>query len=380
MQDIFEVAIVGGGITGLGVALEAAKWGFSSLLLEKNKICQETSANSLRIIHGGFRYLQNLDIARTRESIRARNELLREYPEFIRPLPCLLGLKKWGLKSKAPAFIANKLYRLLSFDDANEIPKNQVLSSAEAEKLSPILFGQVPHGALLWWDAIINDVDGFARTLVAQTIKDGGKILENSEVKKIHFEKNEYLISVVSNGEEKIFRAKTLVNCAGPAVDKVDRLGNAQQKRRPNFCRAFNVVVKKTFDRSHGLAFETKDEFAMKRLFFVTPRNEGLSAVGTGYLASDSENPIANISEEELANFLTLFNKALPSANIRLDEVSSIEVGLLPLQGIQSQPNQLLPHPKLIQNKSYISVVSTKYTIFKPQGRKVFKRISKYLS
>jgi glycerol-3-phosphate dehydrogenase len=104
MQE-YELIIIGGGISGLGVAREAAQRGYHCLILEKEKCCRATSANSLRIIHGGFRYLQSLDFGRVFESISEQNYWLSAAPNYVKLLPCFLPLKRFGACRKNKAFL-----------------------------------------------------------------------------------------------------------------------------------------------------------------------------------------------------------------------------------------------------------------------------------
>jgi glycerol-3-phosphate dehydrogenase len=98
----FDLAVIGGGVVGLCLAFEAARAGRSVVLLEREAdLAQRTSANWFRILHGGLRYLQSLDLVRHRESVRARQEWLRVFPDLVEPLPCLMPLTGRGLKRPA---------------------------------------------------------------------------------------------------------------------------------------------------------------------------------------------------------------------------------------------------------------------------------------
>jgi len=88
-KDRFDLIIVGGGIYGAMLMLEAARAGLKSLLLEKADFGGGTSFNNLRIVHGGLRYLQTLHLSRMRESVTERRWFLQTFPEFVHPLPCL---------------------------------------------------------------------------------------------------------------------------------------------------------------------------------------------------------------------------------------------------------------------------------------------------
>src|SRR5262245_17937543 len=106
----FDVAIVGGGIHGAWIALLAARAGCTVALLERSDFGSGTSANSLKILHGGLRYLQHLDVSRMRASTLARREHARWHPHLFEPLPCVMPLETTGLRSPwflGPALLAN---------------------------------------------------------------------------------------------------------------------------------------------------------------------------------------------------------------------------------------------------------------------------------
>ena len=113
----FDVAIVGGGIYGAALAREAALRGLSTALVDKGDFCGGTSANSLKIIHGGLRYLQQADLIRVRESARERRTMLRIAPHLISPLPSLMPTAG-VLKSKAAMFAGLLANDILSADRA----------------------------------------------------------------------------------------------------------------------------------------------------------------------------------------------------------------------------------------------------------------------
>src|SRR5262245_12098444 len=97
-QIQYDVIIIGGGIYGACMLLEAYRLGLRALLMERDDFGGATSWNSLRILHGGLRYLQTFDLPRFRQSVRERKWFCKNFPEYIRPLPCLMPLYGQGLK------------------------------------------------------------------------------------------------------------------------------------------------------------------------------------------------------------------------------------------------------------------------------------------
>jgi glycerol-3-phosphate dehydrogenase len=114
----WDVAVVGGGIYGICAVREAARRGLTACLIERADFMGATSSNSLKVMHGGLRYLQHADLGRMRESIRERRQMLRFAPHLVRPLPFLLPTHGHGLRSKLDR--AERALRLRFATDATE--------------------------------------------------------------------------------------------------------------------------------------------------------------------------------------------------------------------------------------------------------------------
>ena len=112
----FDVVVIGGGIYGAALAREAALCGLTTALIEKGDFCSATSASSLKIIHGGLRYLQSFDIPRLRNSVIERRALLRTAPHLVHPLPCVMPTQGHALKGQEAMFCGLLLNEFLSCD------------------------------------------------------------------------------------------------------------------------------------------------------------------------------------------------------------------------------------------------------------------------
>src|SRR5512138_104540 len=142
-DENFDVAVAGGGVMGLAVAREAASRGLRTALVEKGDFGGATSANSLKLIHGGLRYLQHGDIGRLRQSVRERLAFMRTAPHLVHPLPFLVPTYGHGAKGKEAMDIAFLLYRMLAWDrngtgdPEKEIPPGRTISADECRRLFP---------------------------------------------------------------------------------------------------------------------------------------------------------------------------------------------------------------------------------------------------
>ena len=155
----YDLIIIGGGIYGACVAWDATLRGLSVALVEKADFGHATSANSLKTIHGGLRYLQQLDIKRMRESIRERRTLMRIAPHLVHPLPCLMPTYGHLTKGRAVMALALKVNDLVSFDrnrledPQKHLPKGRVISRQECLQLLPNIVREGLTGGAVWHDA-----------------------------------------------------------------------------------------------------------------------------------------------------------------------------------------------------------------------------------
>ncbi|RPH57928.1 FAD-dependent oxidoreductase, partial [bacterium] len=154
-----DLLVIGGGMYGAVLALEAARRGISTLLLERGDFGRETTWSSLRILHGGLRYLQRLDLPRFRESVGERRWFLRCFPDLVEPLPCLMPLHDppRGGRLRRPGIFrfALRVNDLLARERA--LPPGRLLSAAETVELFPGVDRAGLRGGALWYDAVAKD-------------------------------------------------------------------------------------------------------------------------------------------------------------------------------------------------------------------------------
>ena len=155
----YDLLVVGGGIIGCGIALEAAQRGLSTILIERGDFAAQTSSACFNIVHGGLRYLQHLDIARLRFSAREQTTLCRIAPHLTEPLPVLVPCYGFGKKGREALAIAMKLYELLATGrNVGLLPERllgdgQLLSSEKALALAPGISSEGLRGAAVFYDA-----------------------------------------------------------------------------------------------------------------------------------------------------------------------------------------------------------------------------------
>jgi glycerol-3-phosphate dehydrogenase len=140
-QHTYDVIIIGGGIYGSMVLLESSRAGLKAILLEKNDFGNLTSFNNLRLIHGGLRYLQSLHFSRIHESVKERTWFLRNFPDLVKPLPCLMPLYRNPTKNRLTLGVALRVNDWLTQNRNSGLPPKSI--SAGSRKRAP------------WWCALV---------------------------------------------------------------------------------------------------------------------------------------------------------------------------------------------------------------------------------
>jgi len=360
--ETFDVIILGGGISGLGVAREVVSAGRSTLVLEAGTCGNATSNNTLRIIHGGFRYLQSFDLPRVIKSLNDQSALIAEVPNAVQPLPCLMPLTRFGMKSRIPVTCATLLYGTIMRANGSPLPTPHIISSQKIHSTVRTLRSKAPYGALCWHDGVISDPGAITRHLMTHITTAGGTIREATPVERIEGRHNNFTVHT-ANGET--FAARCVVNTLGPWLGTV-QVPSELAGYRPRWCKGFNLIIKQQLDPTYGIGVQSADG----RLFFCVPRGTG-TALGTWYLPHPDISVAPSVSEHEIAQFLHALNASLPEAAITKHDIVHIDVGILPMEGTSPAGPQLIAHERIHEREGYIEVMSTKYTTFRSQGQRV---------
>jgi glycerol-3-phosphate dehydrogenase len=361
---MYDLVIIGGGIAGLGILKAACAKGLSALLLEKGSIGSATSSASLRIMHGGFRYLQHGDLPRILESIDAQSELFKLYPGLISPLLCALPLVRHGLKSRYPLQIAATLYRqILRFRAGIETWNSFVEDAATFHRNCSRLSHKAPHGAFYWSDALLREPAELHKTVGEQCLAQGGVILEHAPaVSCTLLDDGSCTVAFLQKSERQDLRSRVVINCAGLGSDQIQFSGALTKPLYDGgWCRAFNLTISKSYSSSIAFAVSSSDG----RLFFCVPRGDTAMALGTEYLPYRRGEEYA-ITESECSFFQSTAAQALGIPEL-VRHNSSCESGMLPV--LSEGSIMLRKRPFIARIRGYIEYIPVKYTTFLTQGR-----------
>lgn len=287
MSAAFDLAVIGGGVNGAGIARDAAGRGAKVLLLERGDLAEGTSSNSTKLIHGGLRYLEHYEFALVREALSEREVLWGIAPHIIWPLRFILPHRP-GLRPRWLLRLGLFLY--------DHIGGRKRLPAAEGVDLTRHPAG-VPlkseyTRAFAYSDGWVDD----ARLVVlnARDAADrGAEVRTRCEVTSLAREGDVWRIE--AGGE--VFHARAVVNAAGPRV--LDLLGRAGEPttQKMRLVRGSHIVVRKLFDHDYAYFFQLPDG----RIFFAIPYETDFTLIGTTDVDHHGSLAEVKASPEEIA-------------------------------------------------------------------------------
>ncbi len=386
LQDTqFDILIVGGGIYGAAAAWEASKQGLTTALIEKSDFGGATSANSLKTVHGGLRYLQTLDIKRVRESVIERRRFLQIAPHIVRPLPVIMPTYGLMMKSKHAMFAGLLLNDFLSadrnasVDTKRKIPMGRVLSNRATIRMLPGIDPNRVTGAAFWTDAQMYSTERMLLAFILSAAENGAQAA--NYVKAEGFLKTNKKIEGIQakdilSGDSFEIKAKTVLNTSGGWVDTL--LSNLD-KSSPliQLSTAMNIVVNKPVLTDYAAGVYGNYEYSLpgggtnqgRHVLFMSPWRDH-TIIGTYHRPYSGDPDDLDVKEEELDGFLKEVNSAWPNESIKREDISFVQKGFLPMDGVDPKTGevQLTKHYKLVdhaqtdQVEGLVSLAGVKYT------------------
>jgi len=335
-REDFDLIIIGGGIHGVMLLLEASARGLKSLLVDKADFGHATSFNSLRILHGGLRYLQSLDLPRFRESVQERRWFMQCFPDLVEPLPCLMPLYGTGLHRTGVLAIALRLNDRLSArrnDAVREdilLPNGRIMSAEEAGHVFPLIDTDGLQGAAVWYDAFMPNSQRVLMEALRWGCSLGGTALNYVEATGLLTVDGRVTgigATDRETGDSFEYRAGTVINAAGPWCPEITDRFASPLPGELAYSLAWNILFDREALSSHALAVTARKPGA--QTLFLCPW-KGRLMVGTGHLASTTalDDPVPGPGH--IRRFVAGINEAVPGLELRVDEIHRVFSGFLP--------------------------------------------------
>jgi len=271
--ETFDVAIIGGGIIGCGIARDAALRGLSVALFERRDFGSGTTSASTRIVHGGLRYLEMLDFRLVRLDLRERETLLRIASHLVRPLEFLIPFFPHDRVSPLKLRAGLALYDALSFD--KRLPSRRWLAAAEAQALDPALSRAGVQGAAAYYDARVDSPERLALENVLEAAERGARVFNYCEVVTGTADARGLRVRDTLDGAEAAVAARVIVNATGAWFERATAALTGRAPGRVRTTKGIHIVVRPITQRALVLYSRVDG-----RLIFAIPR-AGLTWIGT---------------------------------------------------------------------------------------------------
>ena len=373
----FDILIIGGGVTGVGAALDAAARGLKVALVESQDFASGTSSRSSKLIHGGLRYLEQYDFKLVREALHERELMVTTLaPHLVKPVAFLYPLhQKYRERTYVGAGLA--LYDLLrGFQRA--LPWHKHLSERKIAEIAPALRSDLINGAIKYFDAQVDDA---RHTLsIARTAARHGAVITSRveceelirDGKRIVGAKVRDLLS----GKTISVSAKVTVMCAGIWSDELHENFGIKPGYKVTMSKGAHIVLPKSSIKSDaGIILKTTDS-----VLFVIPWGEQwiVGTTDTPYKA-DRTNPVA--SQEDVEYIIEQANRVL-LPKITASEIIGVYAGLRPL--VANADNSITTklsreHTVDRPARGFVSIAGGKYTTYRIMGKDVIDLAAKDL-
>jgi glycerol-3-phosphate dehydrogenase len=323
----FDVLIIGGGITGAGIALDAASRGMKVALIEKNDFASGTSSKSTKLIHGGLRYLKQFDFWLVKEVGTERAIVHKLAPHLVIPEKMILPLIDGGTYGSWLTSIGLKVYDILASVEGED--QRKMLDKKEALEKEPLLPEKGLNGAGYYAEYRTDDAR-LTIEILKTALEYNAKTLNYVEATEFIY-KNNRLVGArvkdsISNNSFDI-KAKYIVNATGPWVDDLRQVNNSKIGKRLHLTKGVHLVVShKKLPVKQSIYFDVPDG----RMMFAIPRGNVtyFGTTDTNY-QTDKNNVQTNLVDATY--LISAVNNIFPDINLTLNDIESSWAGLRPL-------------------------------------------------
>lgn len=321
MEKIIDLAVIGGGINGCGIAADAALRGLSVMLCEQDDLASKTSSQSSKLIHGGLRYLEHYDFSLVKKALIERQKLQELAPHLIHPLPFVLPHQK----HLRPLWVLR--LGLFLYDHLN--PRNRLARSQSIHRKRQVAYFSPLKSTMsrgfLFYDCMTDD----ARLTLANALqakKHGANILPQTKLVHAKAEDGHWALQLQTKSHSVFqVKAKVLINATGPWLSAVQNLVQEPMQYPLLLVKGSHLVIKKLYEGEHAYVLQHDDH----RIVFTIPFH-GQTLVGTTELVFSGEPQCVEIEKSEIDYLLMLINQYFQQQRKACDILTSWS-GLRPL-------------------------------------------------
>ncbi|MFH0070372.1 glycerol-3-phosphate dehydrogenase/oxidase [Peribacillus sp. NPDC056705] len=326
-KEKYDVVVIGGGITGAGIALDATTRGMKVALVEMQDFAAGTSSRSTKLVHGGLRYLKQFEIKMVAEVGKEREIVYENGPHVTTPEWMLLPMHKGGTFGKFSTSIGLRVYDFLA--GVKKAERRKMLSAEETLKREPLVKKEGLKGGGYYVEYRTDDARLTIEVMKAAVDK-GATPINYTKVEKLLYDNgkvNGVQVADSLSGDSYEIYADKVINAAGPWVDSIREKDQSKKGKTLKLSKGVHVVIDQSkFPLKQALYFDTPDG----RMIFAIPR-AGKAYVGTTDTFYDGDPAVPTVTSEDRAYLLKSIHYMFPEVNITGDDIESSWAGVRPL-------------------------------------------------
>ena len=373
---VYDFIVIGGGATGIGIALETSTRGYRTLLLEKSDFTKSTSSKSTKLLHGGVRYLAQGDIALVREACVERGRLLKNAPHLAKNQSFVIPTFGWFDELKFT--VGLKMYDLLA--GTYSLGRSHRVSKKKALEKIPTIKPDIITAGVVYQDGQFDD-SRLAVNVLQSSVEQGAHVLNYAHVKGLLKNSDGLTDGVVfedaETGKEYTVKSKAVINATGVFADQVLQMDKPGTDKTIRPSQGVHVVLDKSFlPGDHAIMIPKTDD---GRVLFAVPWHNKV-VVGTTDTPVDSASLEPVALEEEINFILDTSGKYLTKAPKRSD-ILSIFAGLRPLAAPKAGSSKTKEisrsHKIVVSDSELFTMVGGKWTTFRRMAQDMVEMVEK---
>jgi glycerol-3-phosphate dehydrogenase len=368
-METFDLLIIGGGITGAGIALDAAVRGMKTALIDMQDFAAGTSSRSTKLVHGGLRYLKQLEIKIVAEVGKERAIVYENAPHVTTPEWMLLPIIQGGTFGKLATSIGLMVYDFLA--GVGKAEKRRMLSRDETLHLEPLLRTEGLKGGGYYVEYRTDDAR-LTLEVLKEAIERGAQAVNYCKAEQFMVENGKVVglhVKDLLTGEYKQISAHCVINAAGPWVDTIREMDGSKQGKRIHLTKGVHLVIdQERFPLKQAIYFDTPD----KRMLFAIPR-DGKTYIGTTDTTYIGDIVHPQMTTEDRDYIIRAANNMFPAIKLAPADIESSWAGLRPLIHEDGKsPSELSRKDEIfISPSGLISIAGGKLTGYRKMAERV---------
>lgn len=390
-EEQFDIIVVGGGITGAAVAYDAASRGMKVALFEKSDFGGATSAATSKLIHGGLRYLNNLEFGLVRESLRERRILENIAPNIVYPLPFMVPTYTSFKSNKWMLLAGMLLYGILSYDKrftwdvAKKLPSFKTISLKKTKEIEPNVKTKGLTGSTIYYDCQSESPERLTLAFIKSAVNSGAKVSNYSKV--VEFIKDNdgkiqgVVVEDVINNISKKIKSTLVINCGGTWADVILQTATGKKDESSQIKRSEGIhIIVKNIQKEHAIAMLNRKS---KHFMLMPWRNHTL--IGTTDREYIGTPDTYTVPKDSILDLLEDVNHGYGAEKLTYEDVIFAYGGLRPLVDKQTEGTYTSSRRyEIYDNKTegvdgLITVEGGKYTTSRNLAKNVMKMVQKKL-